>query len=231
MCAVERVADGGRIPAAAALRGGTRSALSPFAIAARLLPAARSRPIRSIAYGDIVGGRPSRTPCARLSASACRVRCEISPRSNWAKLASTFTTASPAGVLVSSAQSRATSAQPCFCALATRQASSSSEREGVSSFLARSAFASPSSEHPQRLLEAGTLQLLGREAGLLDDLEQLPAAPLARRRATGSTADSGLVDSGRLSDGSVTASRDGNSSRLIRLRCTDSGHPLTALGD
>ena len=35
---------------------GMRSALSPFAIAARLWPAARSRLIRSIAYWDIVGG-------------------------------------------------------------------------------------------------------------------------------------------------------------------------------
>jgi hypothetical protein len=40
---------------------GMRSALSPLAIAARLLPAARSRLIRSITYWDIVGGptRPS----------------------------------------------------------------------------------------------------------------------------------------------------------------------------
>src|SRR5439155_9004331 len=45
---------------------GMRSALSLFAIAARLLPALRSRLIRSIAYWDILGGRPSRTPCARL---------------------------------------------------------------------------------------------------------------------------------------------------------------------
>jgi hypothetical protein len=61
---------------------GTRSVLSPFAIAARLLPAARSPLIRSIAYGDMVGGRPTRTPCERLTASASRVRCEISRRSN-----------------------------------------------------------------------------------------------------------------------------------------------------
>src|SRR6266851_1477708 len=60
---------------------GMRSVFSPFAIAARLLPAARSRLIRSIVYGDMVGGRPSRTPCERLMASASLVRCEIERRS------------------------------------------------------------------------------------------------------------------------------------------------------
>jgi hypothetical protein len=37
-------------------------------------------------------------------------------------------------------------------------------------------------EHPQRFLRAGTLELLGQEAGLLADLEQLPAAPRALGR-------------------------------------------------
>src|SRR6266536_2359202 len=55
-----------------------RSAFSPFAIAARLFPAARSRRIRSHAYGDMLGGRPSRTPCARFVASARRMCCERS---------------------------------------------------------------------------------------------------------------------------------------------------------
>jgi hypothetical protein len=54
----------------AAPGGGDVSVLSPFAIVARLLPAARSRLIRSIAYWVMVGGRPSRTPCERLTASA-----------------------------------------------------------------------------------------------------------------------------------------------------------------
>jgi hypothetical protein len=49
---------------------GTRSALGPFAIAARLVPAVRSRLIRSLAYWEMVGGRPSRTPCARVAAGA-----------------------------------------------------------------------------------------------------------------------------------------------------------------
>src|SRR6266700_1167583 len=48
---------------------GMRSVLSPFAIAVRLLPAARSRRIRSIVYGDMRGGRPSRAPCARVRLS------------------------------------------------------------------------------------------------------------------------------------------------------------------
>jgi hypothetical protein len=34
-------------------------------------------------------------------------------------------------------------------------------------------------KHPQCLLDAGTPELLGREAGLLGDLDELPAAPLA----------------------------------------------------
>ena len=119
--------------------------MSPFAIAARLWPAARSRLIRSIAYWDILGGRPSRTPCARLAASACRVRCEIRRRSKGAKVASRFATCSPAGVVVWRVQSRAASAQPCCCALASRQARSSSRRERLSSFQATSAFASANS--------------------------------------------------------------------------------------
>jgi hypothetical protein len=58
-----------------------------------------------------VGGRPSRTPLARLTASASFVRCEINLRSNCANVASMFAIASPAGVVVSTARSRATSAQ------------------------------------------------------------------------------------------------------------------------
>src|SRR5512133_1786318 len=58
---------------------GMRSVLSRFAIAARLLPAVCSRLIRSIAYGEMVGGRPSRTPCARLAASAALVRWDQLP--------------------------------------------------------------------------------------------------------------------------------------------------------
>jgi hypothetical protein len=38
-------------------------------------------------YWEILGGRPSRTPCERLSARASRVRCEIKRRSNWVKVA------------------------------------------------------------------------------------------------------------------------------------------------
>src|SRR5213592_338930 len=53
------------------------------------------------------------------------------------------------------AQSSATRAQPCRCALASRAASS-----------------------PQRLLEPGSVPLLRRQAGLVDRLERLPAALL-----------------------------------------------------
>src|SRR5437773_12196435 len=49
------------------------------------------------------------------------------------------------------AQSSATRAQPCRCALASRAASS-----------------------PQRLLEPGSVPLLRRQAGLVDRLERLP---------------------------------------------------------
>src|SRR5439155_18270077 len=38
-------------------------------------------------------------------------------------------------------------------------------------------------EYPQRLLDAGTAQLVGREVGLLDRLEQPPAAAPTRCRA------------------------------------------------
>jgi hypothetical protein len=54
------------------------------------------------------------------------------------KVASTCAIASPAGVVVSTAQSSATSAQPCFCALAMRPAKSTIERESRSSFAATS---------------------------------------------------------------------------------------------
>jgi len=72
--------------------------LTPFAIAARLRQAARSRLIRSITHWDICGGRPSRTPCARFTASAAFVRSEIERHSEWAKLASTLALVSAAGV-------------------------------------------------------------------------------------------------------------------------------------
>jgi integrase len=52
-------------------------------------------------------------PFSRSTAGASRVRCEISRRSNCANVASTFAIASPAGVVVSTAQSSATSAHPC----------------------------------------------------------------------------------------------------------------------
>src|SRR6266699_389403 len=161
---------------------GMRSALSPFAIAARLWPAARSRLIGSIAYGDILGGRPSRTPCARLAASACRVRCEIKRRSKGAKVASTFATCSPAGVVVLRVQSRAASAQPCCCALASRQARSSSRRERLVQLPGDERLRVSELEYPQRLLDAGTPQLVRREVGLLDQLEQPPAAAPTRCR-------------------------------------------------
>jgi hypothetical protein len=60
-----RGSSGGRLG-----RWGMWSALGPFAIAARLVPAVCSRLIRSIAYWEMVGGRSSRTPCARVAASA-----------------------------------------------------------------------------------------------------------------------------------------------------------------
>src|SRR5439155_942938 len=53
------------------------------------------------ALEEVVGGRPSRTPCARLRASASRICCESSRRSKGAKLASRLATGSPAGLLVS----------------------------------------------------------------------------------------------------------------------------------
>jgi hypothetical protein len=78
----------------------------------------RSRRILETVRASSDGSRPSRTPCERFTAGALRVRCEISRRSNCAKTASTFAIASPAGVVVSTAQSSATSAHPCFCAFA-----------------------------------------------------------------------------------------------------------------
>jgi hypothetical protein len=53
---VERVADGAGYQRRPPWAVGMRSALSPFEIAARLLPAVCSRLIRSIAYWEIVGG-------------------------------------------------------------------------------------------------------------------------------------------------------------------------------
>src|SRR6266487_425526 len=136
---------------------GMRSALSPSAIAARLLPAARSCLIRSITYSDICGGRPSRTPCARLSASAAFVRSEIEPRSQGAKVASTLALAAAAVVAGSAAQSSATSAQRLVEPLAL----------GGDARVRGAAL-----EQPQRLLEAGTVPLLRCEAGLVARLER-----------------------------------------------------------
>ena len=114
-------------------------------MSANVFPRARSRLILATTFFGIVLGRPSRTPCERFTASASRVRCEINLRSNCANVASTFAIASPAGVVVSTAQSSATSAQPCFCAVAISVVKSIIERESRSSFAATSAFASPSS--------------------------------------------------------------------------------------
>jgi hypothetical protein len=74
--------------------------------------------MRRTTEGGTVGGRPSLTPPAFLTARGSLVRWLISRRSNCPKVASTCAIASPAGVEVSTAQSSATSAQFWFCAVA-----------------------------------------------------------------------------------------------------------------
>ncbi len=103
----------------------------------------------------MLGGRPSRTPWARLRASASLVRREISSRSQGANVASRFALASPLGGVGSSAQARAISAKPCSCALASRLASSSS---GLLAQFAQLPAAAPAGcrERPSLRLEAGT---------------------------------------------------------------------------
>jgi hypothetical protein len=95
-----------------------------------------------------------------LTASASFVRCEIKRRSNWPKVASTCAIASPAGVDVSTAQSKATSAQLSFCAVAISAEKSSIERESRSSFATTSAFASPASSARSASCTPGRLMSL-----------------------------------------------------------------------
>ena len=149
-----------------------RSVFSPFAITARLEPSARSRPIRSIAYGDMLGGRPSRTPCERARASAARVRCEIERRSHWAKVASNGRQRLPGG------RPRLQGAvegdeRPALLLRAPQQGHELEQRRReplplVGDERLRIAY-------PQRLLHPGTLRVRGREAGLLERLDELPA--------------------------------------------------------
>jgi hypothetical protein len=102
-------------------------------------------------------------------ASASLVRCEIERRSQGAKVASRVALASSAGVVVAGAQSRATSAQPCFCAVAGGEVEQrvlepdllrGDERVRVSAL-----------EYPQRFLDPGTLPVVRRAAGVLGALE------------------------------------------------------------
>ena len=142
-------------------------------------PRARCRWIRRTTACGNVGGRPSLTPCARFTASASFVRCEISRRSNCAKVASMFAIASPLGVEVSTAQSSATSAQCCFCAVAHQRGEVDHRAREPVELRHHERGRLPCFEHPQRLLHAGPLHVLRREAGVLDHLDQMPAAPLA----------------------------------------------------
>ena len=72
------------------------------------------------------------------------MRWPISRRSNCAKTASTLAIASPAGVVVSTAQSSATSAHPCFLALPIRAVKSIIERDSRSNLATTIPFARPS---------------------------------------------------------------------------------------
>jgi hypothetical protein len=108
--AEQDVAHGGRIPLCAALRGRHlrlvevgRDLAERVAAGALTLDPAHHR-LRECRR------RPSRTPLARLTASASRCALRDQRRSNWAKVASMFAIASPVGVEVSTAQSSATSA-------------------------------------------------------------------------------------------------------------------------
>jgi hypothetical protein len=118
---------------------GTPSELWSCAISASVAPVARSPWIRRATGSVTAGGRPSCTPAARFIASASRVRCPMRLRSSCANVAMTLAIASPAGVVVSTAQSRATSAQPSRRACSMRAAKSITDRDRRSSFATTSA--------------------------------------------------------------------------------------------
>jgi hypothetical protein len=82
VCSVESVADGRWVPFAAALGGGDAVGVEGVGDRGQAFASCSRRRIRSIRWGAIVGGRPSRTPWARLRAS------EIRRRSKWATVAS-----------------------------------------------------------------------------------------------------------------------------------------------
>ena len=87
---------------------GTFCLFKRSAIAANESPCERRDFIRRITLGETDGGRPIRTPCARLTASASLVRCPISRRSYCANVTITFASISPAGVERSTPRSSAT---------------------------------------------------------------------------------------------------------------------------
>jgi hypothetical protein len=77
-------------------------------------------------------------------------------------VASTCAIASPAGAEVSTAQSSATSARLCFCAVAINPVKWIIERESRSSFATTSAFASPASSARKASCTAGRFKVTRR---------------------------------------------------------------------
>jgi hypothetical protein len=80
---------------------------------------------------------------------------------------------------MSTAQSRATNAHPCGCTFAITAVKSSIERESRSSLATMSASAPPPLELLERRPGAWGPQVLRAGAGVLEHLDDLPAAPPA----------------------------------------------------
>jgi AcrR family transcriptional regulator len=121
----------------------TSSAFRASAISRSVRPCARSTTIRSRTSSGKLRGRPRRTPVARFSAKALRVRSPIRLRSSCANVAIIVASASPTGVDKSTGQSSAIRAHFCFWASCMIEAKSSNERLSRSIFATTSAPASP----------------------------------------------------------------------------------------
>jgi hypothetical protein len=126
-----------------------------------------------------VEGRPSFTPCARFTASASRIRCEINRRSRCAKVAITCAMASPPGVEVSTWQSNATSAQFFFWAVAINPVKSIIDLDNRSNFDATRPLASPAFSTSSAARMPGRFHVASREASVFDNLDECPPSALA----------------------------------------------------
>ena len=143
------------------------------------MPPLRSARIRRASPGAIVGGRPSRTPCARFTAKASRVRWPIRRRSNCAKVASTCAIASPGrrrrvDGAVQRHERPALRLRPGHHGREVEHRAAEPVELGDDERVG-----APPLELLQRGPDAGPPHVLRAVAGVLEHPDDLPAAPLA----------------------------------------------------